>query len=239
MAKPMKHYIKILLFNTLLTFTHYIHAQELNYNLVTLNAQVNQKVIRDEMIVQLSVQEQGTQQNQINHIVTNRLNQVLRMAKAHAEFNTVLQTRSTYLINDDENKIKSSNTIWRDVAIIQIKSKNLTALNQFLAKIQEIATINDIRYQVSNELIRANEKVLTEKAIALFRQRANEVTQYLDGKNYKIVQIRLGNSYNNGDYSYYREAKALASTAISETQETAAGETELRLDIDGQIQISY
>jgi predicted secreted protein len=106
-------------------------AESLNYGIVELNAQATQAVARNEMILVLKIQQQGSNRQQISNTVTTRLNQVLAAAHRHNDFNTTQLTR-TVEPRFDYQKNKRTDNGWQDSVLIQIKSTNLTALNRFV-----------------------------------------------------------------------------------------------------------
>lgn len=216
-------------------------ADPLNYGLVSLSEEASQTITRNEMVLSLSIQEQGSSREKIANIVTNRLNAVLQAAKRHSDFNTTLQSRSAYPITAYENG-KRVNKGWQDSASVVIKSKNLAALNQFAASVQSQAAIDNVQYTVSREVIEKEETRLTSQATERFKQRAAQITRDLGGSGYQIVQLNIGNSgngrYGNNEIADYGSGVGFKMMAASApAQDSAPGETQINLNINGQIQV--
>ena len=212
-------------------------AESLNYGLVSLNEEASATITRDEMVLQLSITENGKQRNTVSNQVTQRLNAVLRAAKQHRDFNTQLQSRSAYPTSEYQNG-KRIDTGWQDEATIRVQSKNLDALNRFAAEMQGQAAIANVQYTVAQNTLEQHQTALTEQALQQFKQRAQQITRSLGGSSYKIVQLNLGNSQTESAPRPYMVARAMAKVAdAAPTQDTAPGETQLSLSVNGQIQV--
>lgn len=231
-------YIIIVLLSVYSTSSSLAEEIKLNYGVVELSAQASQTVTRDEMVLVLKIHQQGADRQQISNKVTSQLNQILANAHRHADFNTTQLTRAVEP-RFDYQKDKRIDNGWQDSALIQIKSTNLAALNQFAATVQRLATIEAINYQVADTTLKNYETKLTRQAIARFQERATQITHELGGHGYKIVNINLGNSQPTQNYVAYAQPMMLSRTVGSApVQDIAAGETRLTLNINGKIQIT-
>jgi predicted secreted protein len=233
-TRPFSYIISILL--SVCSFCSL--AESLNYGIVELNAQATQAVARNEMILVLKIQQQGSNRQQISNTVTTRLNQVLAAAHRHNDFNTTQLTR-TVEPRFDYQKNKRTDNGWQDSVLIQIKSTNLTALNRFATEVQNLAAVVATNYQVADTTLQNYEAKLTQEAIARFQQRAVLIAHALGGHGYKVVSMSLGSSQDSRDYGAYASPVMLSRMADSApVQDTAAGETRLTLNINGKIQIT-
>ncbi|PIT23850.1 hypothetical protein BGI37_10805 [Snodgrassella alvi] len=234
-TRPFSYIISILL--SVCSFCSL--AESLNYGIVELNAQVTQAVARNEMILVLKIQQQGSNRQQISNTVTTRLNQVLAAAHRHNDFNTTQLTR-TVEPRFDYQKNKRIDNGWQDSVLIQIKSTNLTALNRFATEVQNLAAVVAINYQVADTTLQNYEAKLTQEAIARFQQRAVLIAHTLGGHGYKVVSMSLGSSQDSRDYGAYASPVMLSRMAADSApvQDTAAGETRLTLSINGKIQVT-
>lgn len=213
-------------------------AEGLNYGVVELTADAKQVVARDEMVLLLKIQQQGINRQQVSSNVTNQLNQVLAIARRHEDFNTTQLTRRVEP-RFDYQKDKRIDNGWHDFALIQIKSTNLSALNRFAAEVQKVAAIEGIDYQVADATLQNNEAKLTQQAIALFQQRARQITHDLGGHGYKVVNMSIGSSQSGRNYNSYASPIMMNRASNSApVQDVAAGETLLTLNINGKIQVN-
>lgn len=221
----------------LLTATCSIYAEPLNYGLVSLNTTASMDISRDEMVLNLNIEQQGNHRDQVSKTVTQRLNQVLHLAHGHSDFNTMQTNRSVSPTSEYKND-KRIDTGWRDRASVQIRSKNLSALNRFAADVQQQAMISSIDYQVADDTLQQYENTLTQQALDQFKQRATVISHQLGGRNYKIVNINIGNSRSE-HLSTPIIGLMSASRADDDmpVQDNAAGKTQLMLNISGQIQV--
>ncbi|NUE66371.1 SIMPL domain-containing protein [Snodgrassella sp. ESL0253] len=213
-------------------------AEGLNYGIVELSAQATQTVARDEMVLMLKIQQQGTNRQQVSNTVTTRLNQVLATARRHDDFNTTQLTR-TVEPKFEYQKDKRIDNGWQDSALLQVKSTNLSALNKFAADVQNLAVIVAINYQVADTTLQNYEAKLTRQAIARFQQRAVQIAHELGGHDYKVVSMSLGSSQDAQNYGAYAAPVMLSRAAdTAPVQDIAAGETQLTLSINGKIQVT-
>lgn len=208
-------------------------ADSLNYDVISLNVKSTEKVERDELILDFVIQEQGVDRQTVSDVVTRKINQFIDTTKKYDGFNVWLQNRSAQQI-DVGNRGKTEQ-LWRDVAIVQVRSKKFEQLNMFAAKIQPVAAIGNVSYVVSDELLQKKERDLLQQVLLVFQQKSRELTQYLGARDYKIVSVRVGNGYVEGDMVSY--VPRMMSAKLVEGTQTASGQTQLSLEVDGQIQL--
>lgn len=212
-------------------------AEPLNYGLVSLSESANQSIARDQMVLVLNIEEKGNNREQVASVVTQKVNAVLQEAKKHKQFNTMLQSRSAYPLSDWVNG-KRVDRGWQDSASIKLESKNMAALNQFAAQVQKHAAIGNIQYTVSTATMQEAERTLTRDVLQRFNQRAQYITQQLGGSGYKVVQLNVGNSSDDPVMRGYGASMMMAAKAeAAPVQDTAPGEAELSLSVNGQIQV--
>ena len=211
-------------------------AETLNYGLVSLSESVSRPIARDQMVLVLNIEEQGKEREAVANAVTRKVNAVLQQARQHSQFNTTLQSRSAYPQTDYVNGRRVDKG-WQDSASIKVESKDMAALNAFAAKVQGQAAIGDIQYTVSSASMQANESELTREALQRFNARAAMIAKSLGGSGYKIVQLNIGNSSDNISTPRAYGGVMMAKAEAAPVQDSAPGEAQLRLDVNGQIQV--
>ena len=186
------------------------------------------------MVLLLNIEEQGKNRQQVADAATRKINAVVQAAARHKDFNTLLQSRSAYPLHDYVNNRRVDRG-WQDSAVIRIQSKDMAELNAFAAQVQAHAAIGDIQYTVSDAMLKTHETELTHEAIQRFHARAQEISRQLGGRGYKIVQLNVGNGQGGGGMMPMMVSARMAKADA--VQESAPGETEIRLQVGGQIQV--
>ncbi len=213
-----------------------VQAETLHYGLVSLSETGSRQVARDQMVLQLSIDEQGADRVAVANRVTQRINAVLQQASRQPAFNTVLESRNAYPRDETVNGRRLARS-WQERASIRIESRDMAALNRFAAAVQQQAGIANIQYTVSEQALQQHQAELTDVALRRFHERAQAVSRSLGGRGYKLVQLNIGNS--GGMQPMYRrmDYAAAAMAAAEPVMDTAPGETQLQLMVNGQIQV--
>lgn len=233
----MKIWILSLISAMGMVFSPFVYAEEnvMRYGVVSLSETAIQSVDRDEMIVELTVEEKHMNRITAANRVTKRLNNVIQAAKRSPQLKVTLQSRSAYPIEDRQNG-KVIYQGWQDRAVVMISSQDFTALNQLIAQVQNDAAIGSIRYTVSSRALKQSEMRLTQQAVQHFRNRAAVIAHELGGSGYRIIEMDIDNI---GSSSFQPRAVMLRAKAmLAEIQETAAGSTEIQLSVRGRIEIT-
>ncbi|MBR7002505.1 MAG: SIMPL domain-containing protein [Neisseriaceae bacterium] len=217
-----------------LLFATPLWADNLNYGVVSFSATATETVKQDTMNATLSIRESGGDRQKVSNAVTERSNRVLAALKKYSDLNGALTARRTYPVYDNNRK----NPVWHDMADITVKSTDFAAMSRFLAAVQNDAAIGNLHFSVSDSVQHKTLEKLLTQAIGNFKQQAQVITNAMGGKAYKIVQMDL----NGGNVMIYRNAVRSAammtkSADAVEMNIEEAGDSEIRLDISGSIQV--
>lgn len=217
-----------------LLFATPLWADNLNYGVVSFSATATETVKQDTMNATLSIRESGGDRQKVSNAVSGRSNRVLAALKKYPDLNGALSSRRTYPAYDSNRK----NPVWHDMADITVKSTNFAAMSRFLAAVQNDAAIGNLHFSVSDSVQHKTREKLLTQAIGNFKQQAQVITNAMGGKAYKIVQMDL----NGGNVMIYRNAVRSAammtkSADAVEMNIEEAGDSEIRLDISGSIQV--
>lgn len=211
-------------------------SDNLNYNVISLNAQARQTVEQDVMEVVLLIQESGENRDKISSTVTERSNKVLAIIRANAALKSELLSRRAYPeYRSQSSKIQS----WRDQAHIRVSSKNFTALSKTIASVQSDAAVERLDFSISNDLRESLREKLIKNAINNFKKEAKVITETLGGSHYQIVNLKVDDERNDYDEPVAMSAASVQTLARDDrpVMQASAGLRELKITVSGSIQV--
>jgi predicted secreted protein len=159
------------------------------YDRVTLSAQAEADVENDTLVVVMTAQQQGTDVAKLSAEVNQLMSQALKRSKkvSAVEVQTLgYQTNPVYE--------KQHLTAWQVSQSLQLKSHDVQALSALVGELQEHLKLDTLSYQISPELRNKTEEAMIGKAIAAFSKRAQDITQQLGRKRYRLVSMQVNNS---------------------------------------------
>ncbi len=211
-------------------------AESLNYNVVSLSESVSQSLESDLVRITLNIQQEGKDRNAVASGVTQATNQVLAKIKQDKNIIGKISNRSGYPMSDYVNG-KTIKRGWRESVLIEIESSNFAAANQLMASVQNVANVQNMNYTVSDKKLKSFEKELTQDAIARFQDRAQNITQSLGARKYKIVNLDIGSTGAPNFRTSSMRYKAGMAADSAPIQESLPGKEDIRLTVSGSIQI--
>lgn len=184
----------------------------------------------------LSVETSKADTASLARELTEKINAAIQDAKAWPSVKVSTGNQNSWPIYDKNNKLES----WRGHAYLKIESKDHAAAAELIAKLQETLQLQNLHFSVSPEAKAASEQQLTKEAIAAFKERAEQIQEAWGAKGYKLVQMSVGQSNNNGYRPYpvmARSAALHAEAAPVPTPEFEAGESRVSVSIHGSIML--
>ena len=122
---------------------------------------------------------------------------------------------------------------------ISVFSEDTAKVNQLVAAVQQDARLESQNYGLTTVARRQYELQLTEQAIRNFQQQAQHIATVLGARNYKIVEMNVGNVNINQRQPRMYASAASANMKMADAGEVAndmAGETEISVNVSGSIQ---
>jgi len=205
------------------------HEQIDHYDRVHLSANAQMQIENDTVIATLYAQEEGSDSVQLANLVNKRISSAIELVKQHDAIKLQTSNYSTTPVYHN-NKI----TGWRVRQSIRLESQDMTLISKVLGNLQETLALQGIDFAVSPELKNKTDDILIGEALKVFEQRAKNITQQLQRKNYKIVDINVSTSANPYVRRNY-EAVAMASKVAPPSIE--GGEQTIQVSISGQIEM--
>lgn len=218
---------------TLSTAT-YAEKNDINYNVVSIQAEASRQVVNDEMIAVLYVEKSNKQPAALANEVNQLLNEATALAKKFPQVKIKTDSQNTYPIYDNDNrKLKE----WRSRANIRLESTDFKAASQLISELQQNFQTASINFSVSDSQRNKVENELMVEASKNFQQRAQTISQAWNKAGYNLVSINLNtnNSYPQPMMMRTMNAKFSSADSIA-PQNVEAGESKITVNANGSIQ---
>ena len=208
--------------------------EQLNYNLVNIQAEAARKVSNDEMHTVLYIEKSNKQPAELAVQITQLMNQAMASAKKYPQVKVETGSQTTYPIYDnDSRKLKE----WRGRAEIQIESTDFKAASQLVSELQQNFQTQSINFSVSETKRKKVENELMVEASKNFQQRALTLSQAWNKSGYNLVNLNLNTNNSYPQPIMIRASMAKFSGAeAADAQDVAAGESKITVNANGTIQ---
>lgn len=224
----------LILASTLTTPAFAQQNEQLNYNLVNIQAEAARKVSNDEMHAVLYIEKSNKQPAELAVQITQLMNQAMASAKKYPQVKVETGSQTTYPIYDnDSRKLKE----WRGRAEIQIESTDFKAASQLVSELQQNFQTQSINFSVSDAQRKKVENELMVEASKNFQQRAQTLSQAWNKSGYNLVNLNLNTNNSYPQPIMMRASMAKFSGAeAADAQDVAAGESKITVNANGTIQ---
>lgn len=212
-----------------------VWADEVNYNMVSFSESASANVANDLMTVSLMVHSEGADRKTVSNQTTNHLNALNRRIAALSDVKAELRSRNVQLRYDDKGKING----WRDVAYVQVESKNFERLNKLIADSHNDAMVQGMGFSVSPQKRDEAVASLSKQALENFRKRAALISKTMGFGGYKIVNINLNNDFRSFNATPMMMKTARVAAAAVEMDRVPSGEGEISQTVNGTIQMVH
>lgn len=218
-----------------LTFAGHTQAEPLNYNQVSLRAEVQQSVNNDTLTVTLFVEDQDTDPAKLANRITTKLNQGLEAARKNTTIRVSSGNRYSQPVYDEKRK----NVIaWRERGEISLSGTDFAAISSTMAELLGNLSLGGMQFSLSPATRSATEDELIKRAIEAFRQRADIATQGLGGNAYRIVQLNLNTQFMTPrPYAASARMMSVAAEAQATAPSVEGGEADVQVSADGTIEV--
>ncbi|MBU3847699.1 MAG: SIMPL domain-containing protein [Candidatus Acinetobacter avistercoris] len=207
---------------------------QLNYNVVNLQADATRQVSNDEMHVVLFVEKSHKQPTELSSQITQLMNQATTIASKHPKVKIETGSQTTYPVYDNDNKKLRE---WRGRAEIRLESKDFKATSQLVSELQQYFQTESINFAVSDDQRKKVVNELMVEASKNFQQRAQILAQSWQKTSYNLVDLNINTSNSYPQPVMMRSSMAkFASPEADAVQNVAAGESKITVNASGSIQ---
>ena len=209
-------------------------TEQLNYNIVNVQAEAGRQVSNDEMHAILYIEKSSKQPAELATQITQLMNQAMATAKKYPQVKIETGSQTTYPIYDnDSRKLKE----WRGRAEIQIESTDFKAASQLISELQQNFQTQSINFTVSDAQRKKVENELMIEASRNFQQRAQMLTSAWNKSGYNLVNLNLNTNNSYPQPVMMRASMAKFSGAeAADAQNVSAGESKVTVNANGTIQ---
>lgn len=209
-------------------------TEQLNYNLVNVQAEATRQISNDEMHAVLYIERSKKQPAELSALITQLMNQAIATSKKYPQVKVETGAQSTYPVYDnDSQKLKE----WRGRAEIRLESTDFKAVSQLISELQQNFQTQSIEFTVSDTKRKNVENELMVEASKNFQQRAQMLTSAWNKSGYQLVNLNLNtNNYYPQPVMIRANMAKFAGAEASDAQNVAAGESKITVNANGSIQ---
>lgn len=233
MSRFQQFYYSWLLISTLLLPTVATASErhnESNYDRISLTSTAADKIENDILIATLSVRREGANPAKL----AEKANETIKWAITEAKKISGIRVQTlAYQTSPIYQQQRLSG--WRVRQSLRLESKNMAALSQLIGTLQERLGVEQVSYRISNQRRNAVEEKLIAKAIALFQQRAQLVTEKMASKRYRVVKMNINTGGNIRPRVMRAEISEMAGGRKAPSFE--AGSQTVTVSINGTIEL--
>ncbi|MGB9192060.1 MULTISPECIES: SIMPL domain-containing protein [unclassified Acinetobacter] len=224
----------LVLTSLLSTATFAQPTEQLNYNLVNVQAEATRQISNDEMYAVLYIERSKKQPAELSALITQLMNQAIAASKKYPQVKVETGTQSTYPVYDnDSQKLKE----WRGRAEIRLKSTDFKAVSQLISELQQNFQTQSINFTVSDVQRKKVENELMVEASKNFQQRAQMLTSAWNKSGYQLVNLNLNtNNYYPQPVMMRANMAKFAGAEAADAQNVEAGESKITVNANGSIQ---
>ena len=227
--------LSALILTSAVSATAFAQANEqLNYNVVNVQAEATRQVSNDEMHAVLFIEKSNKQPAELASQITQLMNQAMASAKKYPQVKVETGSQTTYPIYDnDSRKLKE----WRGRAEIQIESTDFKAASQLVSELQQNFQTQSINFTVSDAQRKKVENDLMIEASKNFQQRSQMLSQAWNKSGYNLVNLNINTSNAYPQPMMMRASMAkLSGMESADDQDVSAGESKITVNANGTIQ---
>ena len=212
-------------------------AEPLRYNLVNLEAQATGEATTDRMQAMVALELNGGDLARLARQGNERLQKALDLlSRQHAvQYGSAeYQTEPVY---EYPKNASPKQTGWHLTATLRLTSQDTGAMGDVLGKLQESGlAVQGLGFILSQQKHDQLEDQLTAQGLQRFATRAEQVSRDLDGKGYRIVQLRIRTDSPPQDGPvFHRRMRAMAAEAAP--LPAAPSQQEMAVQVEGQIEL--
>lgn len=217
-----------------LTLSAPVLADSLNYNQISLRAEVQQSVNNDTLTVTLFTEEQDADPAKLAKRITATLNQGLETARANQQIKVASGNRYSQPVYDEK---REKIVAWRERGEIRLEGTDFAQVSAVTGELLGKLNLDSMQFSLSSASRAKTEDELIQQAIEAFKKRAKIATQTLGGSDYKIVQLNLNTQYMQPRPYLMRASKMAMVSESADAPAVEGGEADVSVNADGVIEV--
>ncbi len=206
--------------------------EQVQYNIVNLNAEQSRQVANDVMVVTMQAIAQKD-----------------NAAEAGRKVNETMKWADQIISDDNKIKHKTLNyqtqpvyhnrviTGWKVSQQLRLQSTDFDSLTAVVGRLQEQLQVASMRFEISPDRRKQEVNTLIVEALQAFREKAGLITQTLKAQDYRLVTVSVNEGKTIMPFRGMVQAEAMSVGASAPTVE--AGDSKVRVGVDGTIQLIF
>lgn len=197
--------------------------------LIDLTAEASRTATNDLARATLYAETNDAQQAGVAKKVNESIAHALNVCRSYPAVKAQSGSSHTWAASDKNGKI----TGWRMRSEVQLESRDMAALSELLGKLQSGLAVSQVNLQPAPDTRKKAEDGAMLDAITAFQARAKLVADHLH-KPWRIRQMAVNTS---GGRPPYLPMMARAAVADSAPMPLEAGDTQITVNVTGQIEL--
>lgn len=219
---------------SLAALSSHASANDGQHNLVTFSVSSQTDVANDESRATLSKSAQAKNAKELAAKLNPTINQALSIAKKYPDVVVSTGNRYSYPTYDKQGKIIGVT----GHAGLSLKSQNTEQLSNLLNELQNLMTVDDLSFGVSDKLQEETQAHLMVETTKKFQAQAANIAKAWGAKSHRLVNVNM-----NTDQPYsrpYAAKMAMSEMAAADaSMNLETGDSQIRYTINGTIQLIY
>lgn len=198
-----------------------------------LSATATREVANDELTATLYLQDRQVQPAVLADRLNKGMARAMQDAKSFPSVDTSSGQYSTWPDYDKNGKILG----WQGRAEIRLKSRDIRAASELVARLQQTLAVGSIQFNVSEQQRRKAESEMIPEAIRSLNEQAAIAAKALGKPAVSIRELEIGNSQSMHQPVMMR-AKAYAAEAADVARpDLQPGQSQLQLQVSGKLEV--
>lgn len=208
------------------------HAEPLNYNVISLDAEARREMANDLMRASLFAEMNDADAAKLANNINNKMHEAKKLAGAYPGIRFSAGDNQTYPVYDQKNRM----TGWRSRAEVRLECRDFRQCSELIGKLQSVLQLGSWEFTIADETRQRVESELTSEAIAAFRGKAEVVAKAFKSKNYRIVNMALNSRMPYAPRMAYAKAGVMAAAEAAPPM-ADGGTGSVMVTVNGSIQV--
>lgn len=206
-------------------------AEPLNYNVVSLDAEVHREIPNDQMRASLFAEHSDIDPAKLANLINRQMNDARKLAALYPSIRFASGDNQTYPVYDNKNRLAG----WRSRAEVRLECRDLRMCSELIGKLQGGLQLGNWEFAIADDTRQRIEAELTIAAIAAFRAKADVIAQAFAGRPYRIVNMTLNSRLPYAPQVAFGKAAMMAADAAPPLAEGGSGS--VVVTVSGSIQV--
>lgn len=215
-----------------LVFTTSVQAEEEpHYNRVRFQVEVAETVANDRMQAVLAAETEAASPAEVADAINRSMRWALEQSRAVPEIDA---STGNYTITPVYRKDRPER--WRGLQELRLEGRDFAALGELLGQLQQRLQIRNTRFTIADATREAVEKRLIDRAIARFKERAEQIRKQFNAERFLLVEANVNTGGGARPPQPVMRVQAMAAEAVTPPA-LEGGEGQVVVGVSGLIEL--